>query len=85
VDAADFVDKLRAHDRRTVARLISLVEDQTDDLADVIRAITPLQHGAAVVGLTGSPGVGKSTLASSLVGAIRANDKTVSVLAVDPT
>jgi GTPase len=85
MDSAEIVAKLQGHDRRTVARLISLVEDGADDLADVIRAITPLQRGAAVVGLTGSPGVGKSTLASALVGAVRAKGKTVSVLAVDPT
>jgi LAO/AO transport system kinase len=85
VETAEIVAKLKDRDRRTVARLISLVEDGAPDLADVVRAIAPLARGAAILGLTGSPGVGKSTLGAALVGIARKHDRTVSVLAIDPT
>jgi LAO/AO transport system kinase len=84
-DPDALVAKLRGRDRRTVAKLISLVEDGSDELADVIRAIAPLQGGAHTVGITGPPGAGKSTLVSALVGVLRKRRMTVSVLAVDPT
>jgi len=85
VDADALVAKLRSGDRRTVARLISLVEDGSDELADVIKAIAPLEGDAYTVGVTGPPGAGKSTLVSALVGVLRKRDMTVSVLAIDPT
>ena len=85
MDADALVAKLRSGDRRTVARLISLVEDGSDELADVIKAIAPLEGDAYTVGVTGPPGAGKSTLVSALVGVLRKRDMTVSVLAIDPT
>jgi len=85
LDPNELVAKLRARDRRTVARLISLVEDGSEELADVIRAIAPLEGGAYTVGITGPPGAGKSTLVSALVGELRSRELTVSVLAIDPT
>ena len=84
-DIDDLVAKVRARDRRTVARLISLVEDGSEELADVIRALAPLQGGAYTIGVTGPPGAGKSTLVSALVRVLRARDLKVSVLAIDPT
>ena len=84
-DPEALVAKLRGGDRRTVARLISLVEDGSDELADVIKAIAPLEGDAYTVGVTGPPGAGKSTLVSALVGVLRKRDLTVSVLAIDPT
>jgi LAO/AO transport system kinase len=85
VNTDELVSKLKAGDRRTVARLISLVEDGSEDLADIIRAVAPLNTGAYTLGLTGPPGVGKSTLASALVGVLRKRSLSVSVLAIDPT
>jgi LAO/AO transport system kinase len=84
-DPEALLAKLRERDRRTVARLISLVEDGSDELADVIRAIATLEGGAYTIGITGPPGAGKSTLVSALVKVLRARDMTVSVLAIDPT
>ena len=84
-DPAALIAKLRSGDRRTIARLISLVEDGSDELADVIKAIVPLEGDAYTVGVTGPPGAGKSTLVSALVGVLRKRDLTVSVLAIDPT
>lgn len=79
------VARLKARDRRTIARLISLVEDASEELPDVIRAVSSLNGGAYTVGVTGPAGAGKSTLVSVLVRVLRARGKTVSVLAIDPT
>src|SRR5438874_6801778 len=85
VDPQKLASSLRSGDRRAIARLISLVEDENPGIKDVVRALGPLAGNAYVIGVTGSPGVGKSTLAAALVSAIRREDKKVSVLAVDPT
>jgi LAO/AO transport system kinase len=68
-----------------VARLVSLVEDGHPALREVMAALAPHTGHAHVVGLTGSPGVGKSTTTSALVTALRARGATVGVLAVDPS
>ena len=69
-----------------MARLISWVEDgDRDQLRDAAEALNPSTGRAQVIGLTGSPGVGKSTLAGALVAAYRAQGLTVGVLAVDPS
>jgi LAO/AO transport system kinase len=68
-----------------VARLISLVEDASPLLRKVMAGLAPYAGNAQIVGITGSPGVGKSTSTSALVTALRAQDKRVGVLAVDPS
>lgn len=68
-----------------MARLISLVEGASPELREVMAALAPLTGNAYVVGLTGSPGVGKSTTTSALVTAYRKTGKRVGVLAVDPS
>jgi LAO/AO transport system kinase len=85
IDLDELIAKLEARDRRTIARLISLVEDAAEELPEVIRAVSALHGGAYTVGITGPPGAGKSTLVSALVGVLRARNLTVSVLAIDPT
>jgi LAO/AO transport system kinase len=84
-DVPTLVEKARAGDARSVARLISLVEDASPVLREVMAALTPYAGTAHVVGLTGSPGVGKSTSTSALVGALRRQGKRVGVLAIDPS
>lgn len=81
----DLVDKARSGDPRAVARLISLVEDASPLLREVMAALAPYAGHAQVVGITGSPGVGKSTSTSALVTELRAAGKRVGVLAVDPS
>jgi len=68
-----------------VARLISLVEDGHESLRSVMAALAPHAGNAYVIGLTGSPGVGKSTTTTALVGAFRERGLRVGVLAVDPS
>ena len=82
----ELLERLRAGDPRAVARLISWVEDGArDQLREAAEALNPAAGRAQVIGLTGSPGVGKSTLAGALVAAYRAQGLTVGVLAVDPS
>jgi LAO/AO transport system kinase len=68
-----------------VARLISLVEDASPALREVMAGLAPHTGNAQVVGITGSPGVGKSTSTNAIVTALRAAGKRVGVLAVDPS
>jgi LAO/AO transport system kinase len=84
-DVAELVERARESDPRAVARLISLVENDSPVLREVAGALAPYGGHAQVVGLTGSPGVGKSTSTSALVTALRAAGKRVGVLAVDPS
>ena len=79
------VERARTGDSRAVARLISLVEDDSPLLREVSARLAPHTGRAQVVGLTGAPGVGKSTSTSALVSALRAAGKRVGVLAVDPS
>ncbi|GLZ43383.1 methylmalonyl Co-A mutase-associated GTPase MeaB [Actinokineospora sp. NBRC 105648] len=85
VAVADLVDRARDRQPRAVARLISLVEDASPRLREVAAALAPFTGRAQVIGLTGAPGVGKSTTTSALVSAYRAQGKRVGVLAVDPS
>ncbi|MBP2405231.1 methylmalonyl Co-A mutase-associated GTPase MeaB [Streptomyces syringium] len=84
-DVPTLVEQAREGRPRAVARLISLVEGASPQLREVMAALAPLTGGAYVVGLTGSPGVGKSTSTSGLVSAYRRAGKRVGVLAVDPS
>jgi LAO/AO transport system kinase len=84
-DVPDLVARARVGDPRAVARLISLVEDESPMLREVMAALAPHAGNAQVVGLTGSPGVGKSTSTSALVTELRRAEKRVGVLAVDPS
>ncbi|MGW6080541.1 methylmalonyl Co-A mutase-associated GTPase MeaB, partial [Streptomyces sp. NPDC055186] len=84
-DVSTLVAQARDGRPRAVARLISLVEGASPQLREVMAALAPLTGNAYVVGLTGSPGVGKSTSTSALVTAYRKRGKRVGVLAVDPS
>ncbi|HEX5291727.1 MAG TPA: methylmalonyl Co-A mutase-associated GTPase MeaB [Streptosporangiaceae bacterium] len=79
------ISAARDGDPRALARLVSLVEDSAGELRQVMKAIAPLAGGAHVIGLTGSPGVGKSTVTGALVRGYRSAGQRVGVLAVDPT
>ncbi len=70
---------------RAVARLLSMVENAHPALPEVMAQLSPFVGGARIVGITGAPGVGKSTITSALVTALRARGVRVAVLAVDPS
>ncbi len=84
-DPGDLIARARDGEQRAVARLISLVENASPQLREVTAALAPHTGRAQIVGLTGSPGVGKSTTTSVLVSELRARGKRVGVLAVDPS
>src|SRR5262249_40009157 len=81
----ELVESARAGDARAVARLISLVEDESPQLREVMSGLAPYAGRAQVIGITGAPGVGKSTATSALVGELRKAGYRVGVLAVDPS
>jgi LAO/AO transport system kinase len=72
-------------DPRAVARAISLIEDESPQGADLVRRVFARTGGAYLVGITGAPGAGKSTLVDRLIGELRRAGRTVGVVAVDPT
>ena len=79
------LDKARAGDVRALARLISLVEDESPQVRSVIKDLLPDTGRARIIGLTGAPGVGKSTVTGALLSAFRAAGHRIAVLAVDPS
>jgi LAO/AO transport system kinase len=85
-DEAELAERLVDGDRRALARALSRVEDGSEAvLAHLIARLHPRTGNAALVGITGSPGVGKSTLTSALVAVWRARGRSVAVLAIDPS
>ena len=76
---------VREGDRRALARAISLVEDGDPRAYELVRDLYAATGHAYTIGLTGPPGVGKSTLASALVRLVRAEERTVGVISVDPS
>jgi LAO/AO transport system kinase len=83
--APELLDRARAGDVRALGRLLSLVENEPTRVRSVIKDLLPAAGGARIIGLTGAPGVGKSTMTDALVGAFRAAQCRVGVLAIDPT
>ncbi|WP_291414824.1 methylmalonyl Co-A mutase-associated GTPase MeaB [Actinophytocola sp.] len=85
MDAGNLVRAAGGGDRRALARLLSLVDTASPALPELMSALPAAPPHSSVVGVTGSPGVGKSTLVSALVAECRRRDHTVAVLAVDPS
>lgn len=82
---ADYIPQLLAGNRRALARTISLVEDGASAAPALLSALYQHTGRAHVIGVTGAPGTGKSTLVNALARAYRAHAQTVGIIAVDPT
>lgn len=80
-----WIDSLRSGDVRTLARAISTVENRAPGWSDLLKALFPHSGKARVIGLTGPPGAGKSTLVDHLARLYRKYDHMVGIVAVDPT
>jgi LAO/AO transport system kinase len=85
VDVPALIQEVRSGDRRAIARAISMVEDDSEGLPELSRGLFAHTGRAHTIGVTGSPGVGKSSLTEQLVRAARGRDRGVAVLAIDPT
>lgn len=79
------VENILAGDVRTVARIIRDIDDGLPGVREVLKALYPHTGKAYVIGITGAPGVGKSTLVDQMINHLRKQGRTVGVLAVDPT
>ena len=81
----DWAAKIRSGDTRALARAATVIENRAPEAAELMRELAPHLGNAIVVGVTGPPGAGKSTLVDALVRAIRREGKTAGIIAVDPT
>jgi LAO/AO transport system kinase len=80
-----WIERLRSGDPRALARAISTVENRSPDAADLLKALFPHSGKARILGMTGAPGAGKSTLVDQLAKHYRREGKTLGIIAVDPT
>ncbi|MBM3782661.1 MAG: methylmalonyl Co-A mutase-associated GTPase MeaB [Acidobacteria bacterium] len=77
--------RVRAGDPRAIARAISIIEDERPDAAALVREIFPQTGSAYLIGVTGPPGAGKSTVVDKLTAEVRREGESVGIVAVDPT
>jgi LAO/AO transport system kinase len=84
-DLKIWVDRLRSGDPRALARAISTVENRSPGRSDLLKALFPFSGHARLLGLTGAPGAGKSTLVDQLARLYRKSGQTLGIIAVDPT
>jgi LAO/AO transport system kinase len=84
-DIASSIESLRSGDVRALARAISVVENRAPGWSDLLKALFPHSGRARVIGLTGAPGAGKSTLVDQLARSYRKQNRSVGIIAVDPT
>jgi LAO/AO transport system kinase len=84
-DTQTWISSLRSGDVRALSRAISIVENRAPGWSDLLKALFPHTGKARVIGLTGAPGAGKSTLVDQLARQYRKENRTVGIVAVDPT
>jgi LAO/AO transport system kinase len=84
-DTKTWVERIRSGDPRALARAITTVENRAPESLELLKALFPHTGHARIIGLTGAPGAGKSTLVDQLAKEYRKQNKTVGIIAVDPT
>ncbi len=84
-DNDNWVDRIRSGDPRALARAITTVENRAPESTELLKALFPHTGHARIIGMTGAPGAGKSTLVDQLAKEYRKQNKTVGIIAVDPT
>ncbi|HJW99583.1 MAG: GTPase [Acidobacteria bacterium 13_1_20CM_4_56_7] len=80
-----FVERVRSGNVRALARAITAIENNSSEASRLMKALFPYSGHASVIGMTGSPGAGKSTLVDHLAREYRKQEKTIGIIAVDPT
>src|SRR5262249_47594166 len=80
-----FVRRIQAGDVRAMARAISAIENNAPEAMKLLKALFPHSGKARIIGLTGAPGSGKSTLVDQLAREYRKSGSTIGIIAVDPT
>jgi LAO/AO transport system kinase len=85
MSSQQLIDRVTAGEPNAVARAISKVEDGSSDSADLMKQVFPLTGRALIIGITGSPGAGKSSLVDKLAGFYRKRGERVGIIAVDPS
>src|SRR6478609_10789044 len=83
--AASLTERLIEGDKRALARAITLIESDDPAGWDLVREVYPRTGRARIVGFTGPPGVGKSTLIGALTGLLRKDEREIAVLSIDPS
>jgi len=81
----DLIKKFKDKDKIALARLITFVENNPDRASEVFKHFQEIKHDSYIIGITGSPGVGKSTLVGAIAKNVLGNGKTLGVISVDPT
>ncbi len=81
----NWIERLRSGDARSLARAITAVENRLPEAQDLLKALFSFTGHAYLIGVTGSPGVGKSTLVDQLARVYRRQGKTAAIVAIDPT
>jgi LAO/AO transport system kinase len=84
-DIEDLCERFKDEDKVALARLITLIENEPDSALEIFQHFDDIEHESYIIGLTGSPGVGKSTLTGQLVKRLVEKDMKVGVISVDPT
>ncbi len=79
------LDLFAAGDKRALARILTYIENDNEQLPDILEALHGMSKGSRIIGITGSPGSGKSTLVDRLITLYRNKQKTIGIIAVDPT
>ena len=85
VSVDNWTKQVRAGDVRAISRAVSAIENRTAEAEEILRQLFPHSGNAYVIGITGAPGTGKSTLVDRLAAHYRAKKKTVGIIAVDPS